>query len=42
MRDVAAPVQTITLRPELVVRGSTARPGREPAPRGRARRRAAS
>jgi LacI family transcriptional regulator len=29
MRDPAAPVQTITLRPELIVRGSTAPPGRQ-------------
>ena len=28
MRDPAAPVQTITLRPELIVRGSTAPPAR--------------
>jgi len=41
MRDAAAPVQTITLRPELVVRGSTARLGREAAPRARTKRRAA-
>ena len=41
MRDAAAPVQTITLRPELVVRGSTARAPREAAPRARTKRRAA-
>jgi LacI family transcriptional regulator len=37
MRDPAVPVQTITLRPELIVRGSTAPPGAPKAGSARSR-----